>query len=59
MLWDYEIKMATCKPAPNLYEVNDELTKTTRHKMRNFGLGEKITNKEIKLTPGPSDYDLT
>jgi len=59
MLWDWEIKVASCTPAPNLYKVKDDLTKTTRNAMRNFGLGEKITNKKIKLTPGPSDYDLT
>ena len=58
LLWDLEIKNGSSTPSPFDYRTGDEKqTKVTKHPgHRALGFGLKANQKEIEVTPGPTEY---
>jgi hypothetical protein len=52
-----EVKRALEMPAPDKYDPNDRLIKTTRFESRKFGSGSRTSvSKASDVTPGPGAY---
>jgi hypothetical protein len=57
VLWDEEKKLAMGTPAPVAYDHNDKILQQNRFEGKHaLGYDVKVTQKRIKITPGPSDY---
>ena len=55
-LWEDEKKRASNTPGPLCYNPQHKLTQASRFSMIAIGYDSKCNQKQIKLTPGPSDY---
>lgn len=57
-LWDEEKKRSKVTPSSVSYNQDDRILQVSKYRAKNVvGFDTKCNKKEIKITPGPADYN--